>query len=272
MKYLLTESVKHLKIPSIKVEKGVFSEGEIYFRIKEDIRNKPLIIISNITTDNLLEFLFSVDAAKRAGAKIKKIIIPFISYARQDKVYNYGESVSGGVICTILKNLKIPIIIYDIHSKLLKKYLSFQHKTLLPILVNKIPKKIRKDCIVIAPDSGGVERAGKIAKSLNLPLMNIKKVRKGRKIIMNFDKDVSGKNIIIVDDIISSGTTMVKAAKLLKKEGAKEIYAISTHGLFVGNSKKELGKSRITKIIVSNTLSIKSSRQIEVVGVNKFII
>ena len=89
---------------------------------------------------------------------------------------------------------------------------------------------------------------------------------------MNFDKDVSGKNIIIVDDLISSGTTMVKAAKLLKKEGAKEIYAISTHGLFVGNSKKELGKSRITKIIVSNTLSIKSSRQIEVVGVNKFII
>ena len=109
MKYLLTESVKHLKIPSIKVKKDTFPEGELCLRIMENMENKPLIIISNITPDNILELLFSIDAAKRAGAKIKKIIIPFISYARQDKVYTYGEPVSGAVIWSLLKNTKIPI-------------------------------------------------------------------------------------------------------------------------------------------------------------------
>jgi len=268
MKYLSTESVKHLKIPSIKVRKEVFPEGELYLRIEENIKNKPLTIISNITPDNILELLFTIDAAKRAGAKIKKIIIPFMSYARQDKIYNYGEPVSGGIICSILKNLKIPVIIYDIHSKLLKKYLNFQHKTMLPVLVERIPKKIKKECIVIAPDKGGVERAKKIAKSLNLPLIKMQKVRKGKKIIMKFTKDVSGKNIIIVDDMISSGTTMIKATKLLKNNGAKKIYTISTHGLFIRNTKEKLKKSGISKIIVSNTLPVKSSNQIEVVKVN----
>ena len=268
MKYILTESVKHLKIPSIDIEKEVFSEGELYLRIKENIKNKPLTIISNITPDNLLELLFTIDAAKRAGGKIKKIIIPFMSYARQDKIYTYGESISGGVICSILKDLKIPIIIYDIHNKLLKKYLNFQHKTILPILAEKVPKKIKKECVIIAPDKGGIERAKKIAKFLNLPLMKIQKIKKGKKMIMKFTEDVSGKNILIVDDMISSGTTMIKAAKLLKNRGVKKIYVISTHGLFVENAKEKLKQSGINKIIVSDTLPVKASNQIEVIKIN----
>ena len=126
MKYLLTESVKHLKIPSVKVEKKLFAEGELYIRIRENLKDKPLIIISNITTDNFLEFLFTVDAAKRAKAKIKKIIIPFMSYARQDRIYNPGESVSGAVICSVLKNLKIPIKIIEIHNVDLIKDFGFE--------------------------------------------------------------------------------------------------------------------------------------------------
>ena len=265
MKYLLTESVKHLKIPSIKIKKEVFPEGELHICIKEPLKNKSLTIISNITPDNILEVLFSIDAAKRAGANIQKIIIPFMSYARQDKVYTYGEPVSGGVICSLLKNVSIPIIIYDIHSKRLKKYLDFQHKTILPFLVNKIPKKIRKDCIVIAPDKAGVERAKNIASLLHSQLMTIKKIRKGKNIMMRFDKDVSGKNILIVDDMISTGTTMIKAAGLLRKQGAEKIYAIAAHGLFAGNAREKLRKSGISKIIVSNTLPVKASQQIEVV-------
>lgn len=268
MKYLLTESVKHLKIPSIKIKKDVFPEGELHISINENIKNKSLIVISNITPDNILELLFSVDAAKRAGAKIKQIIIPFISYARQDKIYNYGESVSGGVICSILKNLKIPVLIYDIHSKLLKKYLNFQHKTVLPVLVEKIPKMIRENCIVVSPDKGGVERAKKIARLLNASLMVIQKTRKGKKLIMEFSEDVFGKNILIVDDMISTGTTVTKAVKLLKKNGAKQIYVLAAHGLFVGDAKKKLKASGISKIVVSNTLSVKADRNVEVVKIN----
>lgn len=268
MKYLLTESVKHLKIPSVKIKKEIFPEGELHFSIKENIKNKSLTVISNITPDNILELLFSIDAAKRAGAKIKQIIIPFMSYARQDKVYNYGEPVSGGVICSILKNLKIPVVIYDIHSKLLKKYLNFQHKTVLPILVEKIPKTIREDCIVVSPDKGGALRAKEIARLLNAPLMVMQKKRNGKKLIIKFNKDVSGENILIVEDMISTGTTIIKAVKLLKKNGAKKIYVIAAHGLFVLSAKEKLKRLGISKIVVSNTLPVKASGNIEVVKIN----
>src|SRR3989339_560522 len=202
MKYLLTESVKHLKIPFVKVEKKLFAEGELYIRIRENLENKPLIIISNITTDNFLEFLFTVDAAKRAKAKIKKIIIPFMSYARQDRVYNSGESVSGAVICSVLKNLKIPTKI--------------------------------------------------IADILGSPLVIIKKTRKNH-ILMQLKEKLPDKNILIVDDMISTGTTLIKASRLLKKAGAKEIYCISTHGLFVG-MRKRICKNLLLKRFLFLTL------------------
>src|SRR3989339_126424 len=212
MKYLLTESVKHLKIPSVKVEKKLFTEGELYIRIRENLENKPLIIISNITTDNFLEFLFIVDAAKRAKAKIKKIIIPFMSYARQDKVYN-----------------------------------------------------------LVSPDFGGKGRAKIIADILGSPLVIIKKTRKDH-ILMQLKEKLPDKNILIVDDMISTGTTLIKASKLLKKAGAKEIYCISTHGLFVDDAKNKLQKSFIKKIFVSNTLNVQGSKQISVKKIEDFLL
>ncbi|HIG94677.1 MAG: ribose-phosphate pyrophosphokinase, ribose-phosphate pyrophosphokinase [archaeon GW2011_AR13] len=268
MKYLLTESVKHLKIPFVKVEKKLFAEGELYIRIRENLENKPLIIISNITTDNFLEFLFTVDAAKRAKAKIKKIIIPFMSYARQDRVYNSGESVSGAVICSVLKNLKIPIKIIEIHNVDLIKNFGFENFSFLSILLKEIPKK---DYIVVSPDFGGKGRAKIIADILGSPLVIIKKTRKNH-ILMQLKEKLPDKNILIVDDMISTGTTLIKASRLLKKAGAKEIYCISTHGLFVGDAKKNLQKSFIKKIFVSNTLNVQGLKQISVKKIEDFLL
>ncbi|HLD55697.1 MAG TPA: ribose-phosphate diphosphokinase [Candidatus Nanoarchaeia archaeon] len=268
MKYLLTESVKHLKIPSVKVEKKLFTEGELYIRIRENLENKPLIIISNITTDNFLEFLFIVDAAKRAKAKIKKIIIPFMSYARQDKVYNLGESVSGAVICSVLKNLKIPIKIIDIHNTDLIQDFGFENFSFLPRLLTEIPKK---NYTIVSPDFGGKGRAKIIADILGSPLVIIKKTRKDH-ILMQLKEKLPDKNILIVDDMISTGTTLIKASKLLKKAGAKEIYCISTHGLFVDDAKNKLQKSFIKKIFVSNTLNVQGSKQISVKKIEDFLL
>ncbi|MFH1521909.1 MAG: ribose-phosphate diphosphokinase [archaeon] len=266
MKYILTDSVKHLKIPSVKVEKSFFLEGELRVRIKEDLKGEEVIIISNITTENILEFLFIVDATKRMRAKIKRIIIPFLSYARQDRLYTRGESVSGAVICSILKSLKVPIVIFDVHSLRLRKYLKFENISLLPILIDELPKK---DWVVISPDKGGVERAKKIAKTLGAPLLTIKKVRNNH-INMWLDKELPREDVLIVDDMISSGTTILKAVKILKKKGAKNIYCISTHGLFIGEARNKLLKSGIKKIFVTNSLPIKSSKQIRVKKIEKF--
>lgn len=265
MKYLTTDSVKHLRIPSVKVEKSIFPEGELYLCIKENIKNKPVTIVSAITPTNILEFLFLIDAAKRAGAKIKKIIIPFLSYARQDKQYHSGEPISGAVICSLLKQLHLPIVIVDIHSERFDKFLSFRSATVLPSLAAQLPKK---EYLVISPDKGGAKRAQRIAKLFHLPMMVIAKTRVDNKITMKFTKNVSGKSILIVEDMISTGTTLFKAAQLLKQHGAKDIYCIAAHGLFVGNAKEKLRKSGINKIIVSNTFAVKPSKQITVVRID----
>lgn len=268
MKYILTDSVKHLKIPAVKIEKRIFSEGELYIRIKENLKNFPVTIISNITTTNILEFLFTVDAAKKAGAKIKQIIIPFMSYARQDMLYAKGESVSGAVICSILKNLKLPITVFDIHSLKLKKYLKFKNVSLLSLLLKNLPAK---KWTVVSPDLGGTARAKTIVKMIKAPLITIKKKRAKNKITMQLDMDVKGRNILIVDDMISSGTTIIKASRLLKKKGAKDIYCISTHGLFVNGAKAKLANSPVKKVFVTNTLPIKGNRQIKVTDISKFL-
>lgn len=268
MKYILTDSVKYLRIPSIKIEKSVFPEGELYIRIKENIKEKPITLITNIIPTNILEVLFFVDAVKRAGGKLKKIIIPFISYARQDKLYHFGEAVSGAVVCSLLRQLRIPIAIYDIHTERLKKYLCFEHRSVLPLLAKQLPKK---DYVVVSPDLGGAKRAATIAKLFHAPLYVMKKTREGKKITISFSQNVKNKSVLIVDDMISTGTTLLKAAVLLKKNGAKEIYCIAAHGLFVDNAKQKLKKSGIKKIIVSNTLPLKATKQITVVRIEKIL-
>jgi len=266
MKYILTDSVKHLKIPSVKVEKSFFPEGELRIRIREDLKGEEVVVISNVMPDNLLEVLFVIDAAKKMGAKVRRLVIPFLSYARQDKLYIRGEAVSGAIICSILKSLKIPVIVFDIHSLKLRRYLKFRNVSMLPMLADWLPEK---DWVVVSPDKGGVDRARKIAKILGAPMVVIDKVRSNG-IKMEFKGELPRENILIVEDMISTGATLVKAAKILKKKGAKEIYCISTHGLFVNGARSKLLKSGIKKIFVSNSLPEKSSKQIEVKKIRKF--
>jgi ribose-phosphate pyrophosphokinase len=267
VKYILTDSVRHLKIPSVRVERGFFPEGELWVRIKEDLRGKSVVVVSNVMPENVLELLFTVDAVRRMGARVRRIVVPFMSYARQDKLYVEGESVSGAVICSILKGLKIPVSVFDVHSLELKKYLNFRNVSLLPMLTECLPKR---DWVVVSPDRGGVDRARVIAKMLAAPLVVIEKKRENG-IRMWLDKELPGKNVLIVEDMVSTGETLVKAVKILKRRGAEEIYCISTHGLFVKDARERLLKSGIKKIFVTNSLPGKSSRQIRVEGIEDYI-
>lgn len=269
MKYLVDDSAKHLNIKSVKYEKKYFAEGEVYFRILEDIRGEEIVFISSIMPNNFLDFLFLIDAIKNAGGKIKEIVVPFMSYARQDKIYSFGESISGKVICSVLANLKIPIRIFDIHSLRLKEYLKFSSESVLPYLLSFIPKK---NFVVVSPDKGGLVRAEIISNILRSQLYFINKKRVGNKIYMEFLNNLSGQDVLIVDDMISTGETLVKAVNLLKKAGAGEIYCISAHGLFVKDAVNRIIKTDIKKIFVSNTLPLKSSKKIEVVDIRGIIL
>jgi len=191
MKYILTDSVKHLDIPSVRVEKSYFPEGEFNVKIKENLKGKVVTVISNVTTDNILELMFVVDAAKRMGARIKEVIIPFMNYARQDELYVKGESVSGAVVCSIIKSLNVPVVVFDLHSLKLRKYLKFRNVSLLPFLLEGLPGR---DWVVVSPDFGGVERARRIANILEVSLVVIEKTRNNG-ISMRLDEKLEGKDV-----------------------------------------------------------------------------
>ena len=184
-------------------------------------------------------------------------------------MYNRGESISGAVVCQILRNLKIPLEIYDIHSNRLHHYLPFKDRSILPALLKEIPKK---NLLVISPDKGGLRRAQLVADTLKTKALAIEKVRDKQEIHMSFSGHVEGKDILIVDDMISTGTTLLKAVNLLKKNGAADIYCIAAHGLFVGDAAKRLSQSPIKKIVVSNSFPLKSHGKISVVPMEKVIV
>ncbi|MBI1970830.1 ribose-phosphate pyrophosphokinase [Candidatus Woesearchaeota archaeon] len=266
MNYLLSESAHHFSLPSMKVEKKTFADGEVYIRILDDVKNKDVTIISNILASNILELLLLVDAVRRAEGTVVRIIIPYLGYARQDKVFLPGEAVSGAVICSLLRQLNIPVIAYDVHSSELFQYLPFDHKSVLPCLAKQLPKK---KYVVISPDKGGVERARMVATLLNAPMQVMEKQRKGYSVSITFTGNVRGATVLLIDDMISGGATLIEAAKAALSHGAKEVIAIAAHGLFLGDARKKLEESGISKIIVANTLPVKAGGKIGVVDVSK---
>ena len=139
---------------------------------------------------------------------------------------------------------------------------------MLPLLARHLPQK---EYLVVSPDKGGVSRARKIATLLKAPLAVMKKKRTHKTLTIQFSDDVAGKDILLVDDMISTGLTLCKAALVLKRNGAENIYAIATHGLFVGKALQNLKKSAIREIIVSNTFLVKPSSQIKVVRIESLL-
>lgn len=267
-----TNSSKHL-VEKIRVRKGKFitkkfGDGEIYVKINENVKNKKVWVLANTITpeDNLMELMFLLNALKALGAKVN-VIFSYFSYARQDRIVEKGESLSSKLICDWLKGFGIgKIFIFHIHSNRIKKFLKFE--SVIPH--NLFGKIIKKFDILVAPDTGALENVKALAKKFNKEYFALKKVRPAHEKvkIVSGSYDVESKRVLIVDDMISSGSTIIAAAKKLKN--AKEISALATHGLFRKNSKTRLLQN-LKKIYVSNSLIQKKSKGVEIIDISKHI-
>ncbi len=267
MKYLLAESVQHLNIPPIVWEKKIFPDGEFLIRITEKITGKELTIITNITPTNLFDVLCTIDAARRSGAKIKKMIIPYMAFARQDRVVEEGEAVGGAVICSALKQFNIPITVIDFHSERICTH--FSRRSVLLFLAQALQNEKQKleQYTIVAPDEGSRKRASLIAKALKLPLVVLQKARKGQEINVTLTSSLPTTSVILIDDMISTGGTLCTAAKVLRNAGAKKIAGIATHGLLAGKAREKLRKTGINPVIVSNSLPVKPSAGVKVIKI-----
>jgi len=265
---LAQKVAKKLNIKLGKIEIKRFLDGECRVRIEEDVKDKTVCLLqslSNPVDENLFEFCLMVDSAKRRGAKKIVGIIPWLGYSKQDKEFRRGESVSCGVIAKMLTIIGLSeMIVFDLHSQNIKKY--YQIPIIELSAKKALAKKLKlfKNPVVISPDKGGKGRAGAFAKENNLPIVYLEKTRNletGKITYEKLSRDLSGKTAVIFDDIINTGSTIVKSAKLLKQQNAQKIIVLATHAVLADSCSTKLQNSDADNIYLTDTINLPSKKR-----------
>ena len=245
-----------------------FSDGEVHVQILDDIRGKDVFIIQSTNPpidQHLFPVLLLADAARRGFAKSINLVIPYFGYARQDRMAEPNTPISSKVIADILHSVAVNhVITIDLHSAQTQGFfdMTIENITLEKNFADYIEKHYKKDFFAIAsPDAGGVKRARKIADLVHcndVIIIDKNRYVKNKSKVMNIIGDPKDKNIIIIDDMIDTAGTICHAAAALKEKGANHVSVMATHPVFSGNAYENLSKEDIDKIIVTNTLTVKS--------------
>lgn len=278
MNIFYTSSTEHLA-KNIGLKKGLylskkFCDGEIFVNVLEDVKDQEVWVIASTKSpsDNIIELCFLLDALEHCGAKINLFFVYF-GYARQDNIIEQ-EAVGAKVVSNFIKQFKLnQILILHPHSAKLNEFLSF--KSVIPYeLYNMIAH--RAD-VITAPDKGAHDICKKIAEKNALEFIWLEKHRPAHDIAeiikINGNEDaIKDKNVIIIDDIISTANTIAQAAKYLINIGAASVDVIATHGVFCPGSIEKIEESVIENVYVTNSIPMKQkSQKINVIDLAKFI-
>ena len=253
---------RRLKAPYVKTERKVFPDGESKITINH-IPKKSIVVVVQSTyppvDTNLLELLSIVSKVQKFSSKIYTVI-PYMGYARQDREFLDGEIITIGVVGKLLKATGVKkVLTVDIHSKLALKELkiSSENVSAMEGLVKYFKKMKMKDPLVVSPDLGGQERAKEFASLLKTGFITLKKHRDrktGKVNILSEKVVVKNRDLIIVDDMISTGGSIIKATQFLKRQKCKRVFVACTHALLVNNAAKKIKSAGVSQIISSNTI------------------
>ncbi len=246
-----------------------FVDGELYIQIQESIRGCDVYLIQpccHPVNDHLMELLIMIDACRRASARQITAVIPYYCYARADRKTAGRESITAKLVANLITEAGANrILAMDLHSAQIQGYfdLPLDHVYGSPVLLDYLTNKQLSDLVVVSPDVGGVARARAFAKKLNdAPLAIIDKRRQAHNLaeVMNLIGDVKGKTAVLVDDMIDTAGTILEGARLLRGEGARQIYACATHAVFSGPAISRLSSGMLEEVIVTNTIPVTKSR------------
>ncbi len=242
-----------------------FADGEIYIQIQESIRGCDVYLIQPTScpvNDHLMELLIMVDACRRASARQITAVLPYYGYARADRKTAGRESITAKLVANLITQAGANrVLAMDLHSAQIQGYfdIPFDHVYGSPVLLDYLISKQLEDIVVVSPDVGGVARARAFAKKLNdAPLAIIDKRRQAHNVaeVMNVIGDVAGKTAVLVDDMIDTAGTISEGARLLRKEGASQVYACATHAVFSGAAVERLAGGLFEEVIVTNTIPL----------------
>lgn len=261
----LAEKIAHAYgEPLGKVNYQLFSDGEMSPFIAESVRGHEVFIIQSTIppSDNLMELLLMVDASKRASASSVNVVIPYFGYARQDRKDKPRVSIAAKMIANLLTAAGADrIMACDLHADQIQGFFDIpvDHLDGAYIFVPYLKSLGLSDIMFASPDVGGIKRARSFAKFFQSELAVCDKYRKEANKIesMRLIGEVEGMDVVLVDDLVDTATTICKAASLLKEKGAKTVRAVCTHAVFSGNAYENIENSLLEEIVVSDTLEIK---------------
>ena len=263
---LAAEVADHLGISLGSANVGRFSDGEVTVEIKQNVRARDVFVVQstcNPTNENIMELLIMVDALKRASAERISAVIPYFGYARQDRRPRSARvPITAKVVANLLQTVGVSrVLTMDLHADQIQGFFDIPVDNIYasPILLGDLRQQNYKDLIVVSPDVGGVVRARALAKQLGCDMAIIDKRRPKANVseVMHVIGDIDGRNCVIMDDMIDTAGTLVKAAEVLKERGAKKVYAYCTHPVFSGPAIERITQgSALDEVVITNTIPL----------------
>ena len=267
---LFKEICADLKVQPGKAEVTRFPEGEIRVQIQQNIRGRDVFIVQSTCTppnENLMELLILIDAAKRASASRVTAVLPFFGYARQDRKDKPRVPITAKLVANLVTVSGADrVLAMDLHAGQIQGFFDIpvDHLYSINVLGSYFKKKKLKNLVVVSPDVGGLKMARAYSKVLNASLAIVDKRREdARKTqVMNIIGNVKGQNVLLVDDLISTGGSLVEAAQALKREGALDVYAAVVHPVLADPAVERVQKSNIKELAVTNSIPISKEKRI----------
>src|SRR5215210_6832824 len=264
---LCAEIARTLDVPFCKLTVNRFADGEIFVRIDENVRGNDVFIVqpTNPPSDNIMELLLLIDAARRASAARITCVMPYYGYSRQDRKDQPRVAIGAKLVANMIETAGADRVLgVDFHQHQLQGFFDVpvDHLYAAPVMVSHYRRKQLKDVVVVAPDVGSAKMARGFAKKLNGTLAIIDKRRPTANVaeVLNVVGDVEGRDCLIPDDMIDTAGTVTEAARALKKLGAKDVYVCATHALLSGPAVERLCAAPIVEVSVTNTIAIPEER------------
>ncbi len=262
---LASEICYELGCPVAAANVRHFSDGEVHLQIQENVRGADVFVVQPTCTPvdrNLMELLLMMDALKRASAERITAVLPYYGYARQDRKDRPRMPISARLVASLIERAGADrILALDLHAAQIQGFFDVpvDHLFAAPVMVDYFDELRGEDLTVVSPDAGGVERARAFGKRMGSPMAIIDKRRSDVNVaeVMHIIGDVAGQHCLIVDDLIDTGGTLVKAAEALLEQGAKSVRACATHAVLSGPAVERIEQSCLEEVIVTNSIPLR---------------
>lgn len=252
--------------PLAKADVNRFSDGEVQVEIKENVRGRDTYVVQSTcppVNENLMELLVMIDALKRASAKEINVILPYYGYARQDRKVAPRTPISAKLVADLVTAAGASrVLSMDLHAGQIQGFFSipFDNVFAMPVMLEHLKKNFGnvEDIVIVSPDAGGVERARAYAKRLHasVAMIDKRRLKPNTAKVMNIVGDVRGKTAVLLDDMIDTAGTLTQAGEAVLENGAKEVYAMATHGVLSGPAVDRINRSAIKQVVVSDTIPL----------------